>query len=788
MELVPFKYPTFIITFALLALLGDVLALAHLAIAYAFVPALALFLILLFRLVSRLVRRQSNDVNIECERLSHPIINYGWHSGAGMTVAAALCVVPIAFHIYGSHRCQTIDGLSTYKGRAVVVQGLLIAVEKRDSQSVAMDLEIERLLFPVRQDCRCEMHLICFSNRHKGEAVGGSIDVDALSKLRTGSLISAEIVVPASRYSSANNSRGVTAVAHQIWCDGRMSLARQNMAHGCRAITSVADAERTRLVQMHQKCIGAQLGDLLSSMVLGDKAVRLDSDTVRIFRDVGLSHVLAASGFNLTVVIAMTYFIGRLVLRSELLVHALCMLTMFSFVCLAGTSASVMRAAIMCCVMLVVRTFALRAHILAVMAMALLFTLMQDPSAATDVGLQLSYAATTGIVLISKPLILLMCPNSKGFKRWLSETLAVVLASQSAVLPIQLSYFWQIGLMFVPANLLITPILGPVTILGFSSSTIWMICPPASGLEYIAFILCRIIDSIGVVPLQLMLNAVKFLASFEAAKLHVGSPSAGIVVFYVVAWLLLVCAMRIKQCRIGAFVVYACALSALLWRPPLMGTTIVCSPQAIVIAGRDRACTVVCLRGYLPVRKEISTRASGSCQTCSPPLSAAQESKTGNASRVLPYDLQKTCACSGWRIERVISLISNAPVVCNTEDATIVIPGCDTAFNTIAGNSGRDVPVPSKPLILLYPIGRISHDPDMCRLSQLIEAFRADYVTIVGPPPSVADLSQKFCEKLDREERRAAVPVEQMPVPSLRIVAQTVQAATIPTRIKRRTE
>jgi hypothetical protein len=422
------------------------------------------------------------------------------------------------------------------------------------------------------------------------------------------------------------------------------------------------------------------------------------------------------------------------------------------------------------------------------MAIALLFTLLQDPSAATDVGLQLSYAATTGIVLISKPLILLMCANSKGFKRWLSETLAVVLASQSAVLPIQLSYFWQIGLMFVPANLLITPILGPVTILGFSSSTIWMICPSAPGLEYIAFILCRIIDSIGVVPLQLMLNAVRFLASFEAAKLHVGSPSAGSVAFYLVAWLLLVCSLRIKRCRTVAFVVYACALSALLWRPPLKGTTILCSPQAIVIAGRDRACTAVCLRGHLPVRNEIATRATGSRQSCSPTLSAAQVSKTGNASHLLPYDVQKACACSGWRIERVVSSMSNGPVVCDTEDATIIIGGCDTEFNTTVGNSGSEAPAPSKPLILLYPIGRISHDPDMCRLSRLIEACRADYITIVGPPSSVADLSQKFCEKLDREERRAAVPAEPMPVPSLRIVAQTVQAATIPTHIKRRTE
>jgi hypothetical protein len=121
-------------------------------------------------------------------------------------------------------------------------------------------------------------------------------------------------------------------------------------------------------------------------------------------------------------------------------------------------------------------------------------------------------------------------------------------------------------------------------------------------------------------------------------------------------------------------------------------------------------------------------------------------------------------------------------------DATVVIPSSDTIINTVSDKSRGDVSAPFKPIILLYPIVRTSHAPDMHRLSRLIEVFRADYITIVGPPSSVADLSLKFCEKLDREETRAAVPVEQMPVPSLRIVAQTIQAATIPTHIKRRTD
>lgn len=796
MELVPFRYPTFIIIAALLALLGDLLALAHLPIAYAFLPAGGLLLMMfLVRLLNTFVQRRANDIKNEPARVSS-LINHGWHSSVGVSVGAALCVVPVAFHIYAAHKCQTIDALSKYSGRAVVVQGILTAAEKRDEQSAAVDLEARRLLFPVRQDCTCEMHLICFAPRHSGETAAGSVPLERLPELKIGSQISAEIVVPSNRKSSANASRCLTALCHHIWCDDQVPGVGQNLIQCRLSVTRVADGERARLVRMHQNCIGAELGDLLSSMVLGDKAVRLDPDTVKVFRDVGLSHVLAASGFNLTVVIAMTYFIGRLVLRSELLVHALCVLTMFCFVCLAGTSASVMRAAIMCCVMLLVRTFALRAHLLAVIAIALLITLTQDPQAATDVGLQLSYAATVGIVLVSKSLVLLMCVSAKGFKRWLCETLAVVLASQSAVLPIQLAYFWQIGLMFVPANLVIAPMLGPVTILGFSSSTLWMICPSVSGIESVVFVLCRVIDWFGVVPLRLMLNVVRFLASFEGAKLHVGSPSSGAIVCYVAAWLLLVCSLRIKRYRAGASIVYACALALLFWRPSLMYTTITCNPTTIVVTGRDRACTVVCLRACWRNGDQTAGRAGSTCAPGSQFARDAQHSAAPVCMRTLSFDLQKTCACNGWHVENIVSQTANKPVICDTEDATIIIVGSDTAINTMPNSSRpnrRSALAPGnvespRPTVLVYPTACSGRALDLGRLSRFVDACRADFVTIVGPESAVADLSGKFCEKLDRDETRSCAPMKEPAVPSLRIVAQTVQAATIPTYIKRRTD
>jgi len=758
MELLPFKYPIFTAIAALLALLGDALALGHYPISCAFAPAMILAVSIMLVRLQQLIWPRRADAAIGSPQELPGVgvyVNRGWRSQTGFLVCALLCSVPVIFFVYAGSKTQMANSLSNYDGRALVVQGRVVGVEQRDKGSVAINMLAYRLVFPSRRNLDCPLRLVYFEPSRRERQFQSCVDAAALSP---GAEISAEIRGPSGRSSAAN--RSLTCLCHQIWCSDPSPKAVSIDQCGS-AVERLSDVARTRLVDMHQKCIGKQLGDLLSSMVLGDKAVRLENDTVRVFRDVGLSHVLAASGFNLTVVIAMTYFVGRFVLRSDLLVHALCVLNMFCFVCLAGASASVMRAAIMCCVMLALRSFGLRAHLLAVMAIALLVTLVQDANAATDVGLQLSYAATTGIVLIAKPVCSLMAGTAGGLKKWFAETLAVVLASQSAVLPIQLTYFWQIGLMFVPANLVVTPILAPVTILGFSSSTIWMICPNVAAVEQIALLLCRSIDWLAVLPLQLMLNAVRFLASFDEAKLRVGPPSAHLVVFYVIAWLSLASSLRVKRHRLSAGILYLTALALLIWRPPLMCTTITCLPGGLIVAERNRDCSVICLN--------------------SPDLRPADSAAT------LSVRLQKTIAFNGWHIRKICSSQqTRTPFVCDTADATIIIANNLTAAVNQANcliDSSRTIGAQSKkPTVLLFTLSQRADSSDYRALSPLLRATSSDYLVLVGPQSRVGKVSRMISEDLWQHQFHGHNQLTRaLPIPGLRIVTQTVQAAaTIP--------
>src|SRR5207302_2155855 len=59
------------------------------------------------------------------------------------------------------------------------------------------------------------------------------------------------------------------------------------------------DNLRGRMVELHRGVLGQEHGDLLSSMVIGDKSVTPSANVRNEFRSLGLSHIIAASGFNL---------------------------------------------------------------------------------------------------------------------------------------------------------------------------------------------------------------------------------------------------------------------------------------------------------------------------------------------------------------------------------------------------------------------------------------------------------------------------------------------------------
>lgn len=342
-------------------------------------------------------------------------------------------------------------------------------------------------------------------------------------------------------------------------------------------------AARQRILVAHREVLGNEHGDLLSSMVLGERAAALPDELRRSFQEVGLAHVLAASGFNLAIVTGMTLWLGSCFIRNRLLLNGFCFFSMCWFVLLAGPSPSVVRATIMITVVLAAGCTHSRVHTLAALAAALMLTLLVDPKSVVDVGLQLSYLATAGIVCGAENLAKTL---NEVFRlpSWLAQPIALITMAQLSVLPLQLYYFWQLGLLFLPANLLVEPIVPAITILGFISSILVIVDFSGGWLNPLIVLL----DKIALCPLTYMLGIVQSFSSWETGKLHLGPPNVLWVNGFYLALLCLSISFRIRCFRLPSMMLIMLALWGLLSRPPAIFSAVVVVNHTLVLVNENR--------------------------------------------------------------------------------------------------------------------------------------------------------------------------------------------------------
>jgi len=216
---------------------------------------------------------------------------------------------------------------------------------------------------------------------------------------------------------------------------------------------------------------------LVPALVAGDDA-GLDPTVAEEFRATGLTHLLAVSGTNLTLLLGALLVLARLVgVRGRGLL-LLGLAGVVGFVLLARTEPSVLRAAVMGVVGLLALTHG-GGRAVRGLGVAVTVLLLLDPGLATAPGFALSVLATAGIVLLG--------PRwrdalARWLPRWLAEAIAVPTAAQLACTPVVAALSGQVSLVAVVANLLVAPAVGPATVLGLLGGCVGLVWPWAGRL------------------------------------------------------------------------------------------------------------------------------------------------------------------------------------------------------------------------------------------------------------------------------------------------------------------
>ncbi len=210
---------------------------------------------------------------------------------------------------------------------------------------------------------------------------------------------------------------------------------------------------------------------LVPALVDGDDA-GMPEELTESFRTAGLTHLLAVSGTNLTIVVGCLLLLARWAgVRAWGLV-VVGALGVVGFVLLARTEPSVVRAAAMGSVGLIGMGHHGRKRGTRALGAAVLLLLLFDPWLALSLGFALSVLATAGILWLApgwRDRLMRWLP------RWLAEAVSVPLAAQLACTPAVAAISGQVSLVAVAANLAAAPAVGPATVLGLAGGVVGLV-------------------------------------------------------------------------------------------------------------------------------------------------------------------------------------------------------------------------------------------------------------------------------------------------------------------------
>jgi competence protein ComEC len=215
---------------------------------------------------------------------------------------------------------------------------------------------------------------------------------------------------------------------------------------------------------------------LMAGILLGVET-GIPEPVKQAFQATGTSHIIAISGFNITILAGLfsTLFVRLLGKRRRFLAAGLSVTAIGLYTILVGAEAAVVRAALMGALALFARQVGRQQDGLNSLALVAALMAIANPNILWDVGFQLSFMATLGLVLYATPL-------SEAFvrlaSRWISSTTAqrlagpvgeyvlLTFAAQITTLPVIAYHFNRISLVAFLVNPLILPAQPPVMIVG----------------------------------------------------------------------------------------------------------------------------------------------------------------------------------------------------------------------------------------------------------------------------------------------------------------------------------
>ncbi|MEO0407801.1 MAG: ComEC/Rec2 family competence protein [Cyanobacteria bacterium P01_A01_bin.135] len=311
-------------------------------------------------------------------------------------------------------------------------------------------------------------------------------------------------------------------------------LARQGIFAGLSAtdITPTATGSpplgwqlRQRIVRALVEPLSGTKGVLLSAMVLGRRAVDLPYDVRDAFAQAGLAHTLAASGFHVSLLLGLFLAVTqRLSARLRLWLGVGLLL---GYAGLTGLQPSICRAVAMGGAGLWGAALERKTRPVALLLAIAVGILLINPIWIWDLGFQLSFLATLGLLVTVGPLT----QQLDWLPTPVATALAVPIAAIAWTLPVQLWAFSTLSPYTLPLNVVVTPLVSLISLVGMASAAVALIMPLGASA------IVHLVDW----PLQLLMASIDWVNQLPGRSIALGQSllQVGLIyaAFAAMAWL-----------------------------------------------------------------------------------------------------------------------------------------------------------------------------------------------------------------------------------------------------------
>jgi competence protein ComEC len=280
---------------------------------------------------------------------------------------------------------------------------------------------------------------------------------------------------------------------------------------------------------------------ILAGVMLGERG-GLPRQIQGIFADAGVLHTLAVSGLHVGLVLFIFYAFFRVLGIPKKTTYFLTIMVVIIYAQVAGGRPSAIRASIMATCGLVAILLERDKHLYNSLALAAFIILLLNPFTLFDVGFQLSFMATLGILYLTPHFLdYFRFSKSRKLITYILTSLSVSAGALVGVYPIIAFYFNKISLIALISNILVVPQVAVIIALGFASSIL--------GLFSLG--LAQVINTVNRLFIIILFRCIRFFASLPFSFKYVVSPS---LIFLLTYYLFFIFLPKMKTSRSGRWI------------------------------------------------------------------------------------------------------------------------------------------------------------------------------------------------------------------------------------------